>query len=153
MLGKIITRMLCLGLGLTISTVISPMAANAAPNIATDSAVFVERSGSDRSRVLEPATAVTRGERVITIVRWYNLGGDGAFTITNPLPRDIAYQKSSHSNEEVSVDGGRSWGHLGQLRIGSRLASPEDVTHVRWRIPAPVAASGTGQIAYSGIVR
>lgn len=151
MRGKIFARMLCLGLAANAAN--APATAHAAPNIATDSAVFVERNGSHRSRLLEPATVVNRGERVITIVRWYKLGGDGAFTITNPLPHDISYQKSSHENEQVSVDGGRSWGHLGKLRIGSRLASPEDVTHVRWRIPAPVAASGTGQIAYSGIVR
>jgi hypothetical protein len=59
--------------------------------------------------------------------------------------------------EEISIDGGRSWGKLGMLMIrdtsGTRLASPEDVTHVRWRIPASVAARGTGTIAYSAIVR
>jgi hypothetical protein len=35
--------------------------------------------------------------------------------------------------------------------MGSRFATPEDVTHVRWRIAAPGGARG--QIAYSGIVR
>jgi hypothetical protein len=53
----------------------------------------------------------------------------------------------------VSVDGGKTWGKLGKLRIGSRLATPEDVTHVRWRISAAHAALGRGDIAYSGIVR
>ncbi len=127
--------------------------AAAAPNIATDSAVFVEHRQTNALRSLEPATDLSRGDRVVTILRWYRLGGDGDFTITNPLPKAISYQKSTRSGELVSVDGGRTWGRLGQLRIGSRYATPEDVTHVRWRISARHAASGSGQIAYRGIVR
>jgi len=113
----------------------------------------VERAEAGQSRRLEPAGDLNRGDRVVTILRWQKLGGDGGFTITNPLPKAISYQKSSLPNEEVSVDGGRSWGLLGKLRIGARMATPEDVTHVRWRIPAERAASGAGQIAYRGIVR
>ncbi len=75
------------------------------------------------------------------------------FTLINPLPRAIAYQASARDDEQVSVDGGRSWGRIGDLRLGARTATPEDVTHVRWRVPASSAASGSGRIAYSGIVR
>jgi len=138
-----------------ISTAIACLAttASAAPNIATDSAIFVEQRQSDSIRSLEPATDLSRGDRVVTILRWYRLGGDGDFTITNPLPRAITYQKSTRANEQVSVNGGRTWGRLGDLRIGSRYATPEDVTHVRWRISARRAEGGSGQIAYRGIVR
>lgn len=130
-----------------------PQLAFAAPNVALDSAVFVEKTAQGDSRRLEPAQRLSRGDRVVTVVSWYRLGGDGGFTVTNPLPRAIAYQESAHENEEVSVDGGRSWGRIGQLRHGSRMATPEDVTHVRWRIPATRAAQGSGHIAYAGIVR
>lgn len=130
-----------------------PAAADAAPNVATDSAVFVENRQSDTLRHLEPAGELSRGDRVVTILRWYRLGGDGGFTITNPMPQAISYQRSSRTDEQVSVDGGKSWGRLGELHIGSRLATPEDVTHVRWRISASHAAYGKGEIAYSGIVR
>lgn len=126
-----------------------PHAANARPAVATDSAVFVERSQPGSMRSLEPASRLNRGDRVVTIVNWYRMGGDGGFTITNPLPRAIAYQASARDNQEVSVDGGRTWGRLGELRIGNRIATPEDVTHMRWRIPA----GNAGRIAYSGIVR
>ena len=125
----------------------------ATPNIATDSAVFVERAQPGNMRRLEPASRLSRGDRVITIVSWYRMGGDGGFTITNPLPRAVAYQASAREDEEVSVDGGRSWGRLGALHIGQRLATPEDVTHIRWRIPAGAALRGKGPIAYSRIVR
>ena len=127
--------------------------ASASPSVATDSAVFVERLAPGNVRHLEPADHLIRGDRIITVVTWYRMGGDGGFVITNPMPRAITYQESAHRDEEVSIDGGRSWGRLGALRIGTRLASPEDVTHVRWRIAPGHAARGRGHIAYSGIVR
>lgn len=123
------------------------------PAISTDSAVYVERSSNGNGRRLEPADRLARGDRVVTVVTWYRMGGDGGFVITNPLPQRLAYQRSARDGQEVSVDGGRTWGRLGSLRIGNRVASPEDVTHMRWRIPAYSAARGRGQIAFAGIVR
>ncbi|MEZ5737186.1 MAG: hypothetical protein R3E09_15540 [Novosphingobium sp.] len=137
----------------SLSGLLLSQTAFAAPNIAMDSAVYVERTGHGSMLHLEPADRLNRGDRVITILSWHRLGGDGGFTITNPLPNAIAYQANAREDEQVSVDGGRSWGRLGSLRIGSRLATPEDVTHVRWRIPASSVAKGRGNIAYSGIVR
>jgi hypothetical protein len=141
------------GYAMTGLAITLPQAALAQPTVATDSAVFVERTRNENLRSLEPADRLNRGERVVTILSWYRMGGDGGFTITNPLPRAIAYQASARDDQEVSVDGGRNWGRLGDLKIAGRIATPEDVTHIRWRIPAVRAARGQGQIAYSGIVR
>ncbi len=132
--------------------------AQAAPRVALNSAIFVEKQEAGNVRRLEPASKLSRGDRVVTVLTWRQSGGpkDGngaGFTLTNPLPRSIAYQGSAREDEEVSVDGGRSWGRLGDLFIGARLATPEDVTHVRWRVAPGQAARGQGQIAYSGIVR
>lgn len=131
----------------------SPALATATPGVTTDSAVYVERQATPAGRRLELAEALSPGDRVVTIVRWQRQRGQGGFTITNPLPRAISYQDSSLDEQEVSIDGGRNWGRLGQLRIGARLAGPEDVTHVRWRISERSSLAGRGQIAYSGIVR
>lgn len=127
--------------------------AQGAPAIATDSAVYVERIAPDASRHLEPASKLTPGDRVVTVLRWYRMGGEGSFVITNPLPASLTYQKSDGDAQEVSVDGGRTWGHLGALRIGHRDATPEDVTHIRWRINASSFGGYRGQFAYAGIVR
>ncbi|HEY0960334.1 MAG TPA: hypothetical protein VGE05_13855 [Novosphingobium sp.] len=127
-----------------------PQAAFAAPAVATDSAVFVERLEPGNIRSLALASRLSRGDRVVTVVTWRRMGGDGGFTITNPMPRAISYQASTRDDEEVSIDGGRTWGRLGELRIGGRYATPEDVTHIRWRVPA---GNARGRIAYSGIVR
>ena len=78
--------------------------------------------------------------------------------MTNPLPRTVSFQRSVDGTEEVSIDGGRSWGHLEDLRIRDsdgfiRSAAPEDVTHLRWRVPGSVALRGSGQLTYRGVVR
>lgn len=133
-----------------------PTACFARSAIALDSAVFVERvrqDGEGTTRRLEQASTLKRGERIVGVVTWYRMGGNGGFTVTNALPRGVYYQGSAADREDVSVDGGRSWGQLGTLRAGSRLATAEDVTHVRWHVPATSAARGQGRIAYSGIVR
>jgi hypothetical protein len=121
--------------------------------VATDSALFLEQRAPDNVRKLTPAHNLRRGDRVVTVLSWQLRHGQGGFVITNPLPPLIAYQASAREDEEISVDGGRSWGQLGTLRLGTRMATPEDVTHVRWRITPILASRGRGQIAYSGIVR
>lgn len=135
---------------LGIIALIAAAPVSAAPAITIDSAVFVERAAPSMGRALVPASELSPGDRVVYIVRWARKDGEGTFTVTNPLPRTVAYQASAEGNEEVSADGGRTWGRLGTLRIGDRLATPEDVTHVRWRVLSPRAS---GQIAYSAIVR
>ncbi|GAA4767666.1 hypothetical protein [Novosphingobium ginsenosidimutans] len=137
--------------GLVLTTLSS--AAFASPAVTLDSAVFVERITPQSGRMLEPANDLSRGDRVVYVVRWYKLGGDGGFVVTNPLPRSVYYQGSANGDEEVSIDGGRTWGKLGLIRIGDRVATPEDVTHVRWRVDPRTASRGQGRIAYSAIVR
>ncbi len=133
-----------------------PLPALASPAVTLDSAVYVEhvqqRNGT-LTRALEPANRLNRGERVVTLVNWYMLGGSGGFTVVNAIPAGLAYQGSADGGEDVSVDGGKSWGKLAQLHIGARNATPEDVTHVRWRVSPQQALNGAGRIAYAGFVR
>lgn len=138
-----------------------PIALQAAETVRFASDVFVERfitaPGGGTSRILQRADRLNPGDRVIFIVNWTALRGR-EFTVTNPLPRAVAFQRSGDGEEEVSVDGGRTWGVMGDLQVrdrdGSvRLASPEDVTHLRWRVPGTTALRGSGQLTYRGVVR
>lgn len=120
-----------------------------ARSVALDSSVFVERT-RDTARILEPARQLVPGDRVVTVLTWRREAPGGQFTVANALPRGLYYQGSASDTEEVSIDGGRNWGKLGLLRIGSRFVTAEDVTHVRWRVQS---SGASGRIAYSAIVR
>ena len=121
-------------------------------------AVYVERqSPGNTAKIIEPASEFRRGETVILMVKWQSANGRKPFLVTSLIPRALQYQRSSHDRQLVSVDGGRNWGKIGKLQIvdryGERLASAEDVTHLRWSISARMAKRGSGQVSYSAIVR
>lgn len=128
----------------------------AAPPVEVANRVFVERPAAAGARVLEPARTLRRGDKLVYVVSWKAPQAE-RFTITNPLPRTVAYQRGGSGAEEVSVDGGRSWGLLEALRVRDggrwRSATPEDVTHIRWQVPAQLAMAGSGRMSWSGIVR
>ena len=142
---------------------VAPATIHAAERVQLASDVFVERyvpgPGGRISRVLERPAALHPGDRLIFVVNWKAraAGGSRDFTVTNPMPLSVSYQRSIEANEEVSIDGGANWGRLEDLRQRDdghiRQATPEDVTHVRWRVPARMAVLGSGQITYRGEVR
>lgn len=140
----------------------TPACANSGmrPAVSVDSAVYVEHASNNSgslTRSLQLADRLSRGDRIVTILTWQKQGGpnsgNAGFTVVNPLPRKVAYQGSARDDEQVSVDGGHNWGRLGELSVGTRLATAEDVTHVRWHVDPRQAALGQGRIAYSAIVR
>jgi len=129
--------------------------------VALGRAVFVERTGHTGDgrieRRIEPASRLARGDKVVLMVEWRGKPDGKGFAVTSPVPRALSFQDASQEGVEVSVDGGRSWGRIGQIRLrdgaGIRFATPEDVTHLRWRIGPREAALGSGRLTYSAIVR
>ncbi|MCT2558130.1 hypothetical protein N0B51_03975 [Tsuneonella sp. YG55] len=111
-------------------------------------AVYVERT-REGVRELEPATSLKAGDKVVLVVEWRAQSPDRRFTVQSAVPRDLAFQRAGSDAIEVSTDGGRNWGELGTLRIGSRLASAEDVTHLRLR----VVGRQRGRMTFSAVVR
>jgi hypothetical protein len=144
---------------LAMCLIAAPATAQAA--VVLSSAVFVERvSHTDDGRIerrVEPASRLAKGDIVVLMVEWRNPRFDRGFFVSSPIPATLAFQGSSRDGEQVSVDGGRHWGELGSLTFrdsyGLRLASPEDVTNVRWPVSAQEAAQGSGRITYSAVVR
>lgn len=141
-----------------------PVAASAADEVALSSTVFVERDVTDttgrKRTVLEEPKAVTPGDRLIFLLRYRNMGATPAsdFVVTNPMPPAVAYQGTPDAAALVSIDGGRSWGQLGQLRVTERDgnvrgARPEDVTHVRWALKSAIPVGTTGKLSFRGVVR
>ncbi len=112
-------------------------------------AMYIER-GIGSGVALEPADRLRTGDKVVMVMQWNAAAQDSAFTLASRVPPALAFQRSGRENVEVSVDGGQRWGRIGSLRIGSRLAAPEDVTDLRWRIPS---RDGSGMLTYSAVVR
>lgn len=119
-------------------------------------AVYVERKVPKPDgrviRALEPAYELRRGDQVVLMLEWSAPVRDG-FMVSSRVPRDLAFRRAGGMEAEVSIDGGRSFGTLESLRIGDRRATPEDVTHLRWRVTEADAANGRGLLTYSAIVR
>lgn len=149
---------------LALTAMLMPGAALASSDVMTKASIFVERidpQGTGARRVrLEPARQVSPGERLIYVVEYRNTGNRPVqgFTVTNPLPRTVRLDETVDGSELVSIDGGRSWGQLGALRVslgnGSwRPANPEDVTHLRWRVGDTLMQGETRRVTFRAIVR
>ena len=111
-----------------------------AQDVAIASAVYLERVGDGTTRI-EPATRLTRGDRVVTILTWEAPRG-GSYTVVSPVPAGLALQSTSQPGLEVSTDGGRTWRRLADLD-----SVPPGTTHFRWRVGA------NGRLSYRAVVR
>ena len=124
-------------------------AAAAESGVDIDRSVYVERR-DDGVRALEPATTLNKGDKVVLVLEWRAAAPGRGFTVESAVPRLLAFQRAGSDAVEVSIDNGRNWGRLGNLRVGNRLASAEDVTHLRLRVKGSAPA---GRMTYSAIVR
>lgn len=113
-----------------------------------EGSIYLERTAFG-ARLVELATELRRGDRVVLLVRWHAGDDRDGFTVTTPVPPALAFQRDSSDDVEVSVDGGRTWTRFDQ-KSGAR---PERVTHLRWRIGAREAAQESGSFAYAATVR
>ncbi|MFM5913650.1 MAG: hypothetical protein ACKOPR_02750 [Chakrabartia godavariana] len=149
---------------LALFLILVPSFSYASESVALDSSVYVERivpEANGRTRtVLEPPKVVTPGDRLVFILQYRNTGTQSAkdFVVTNPMPAPVAYQGTSDTVAQVSVDGGKTFAALAALKVREadgtlRAARPEDVTHVRWALREPIAAGAQGKLSFRGIVR
>lgn len=126
--------------------------------------VFVEREqkrpDGSVATILEEPKLVLPGDQLVFVVRYKNVGAQPAskFTVTNPIPRAVAFSGTADGTEIVSIDGGRNWGFLTQLKVSKadgsvRPALPGDVTHVKWNLNQTLAAGSAGKLVFRGVVR
>jgi uncharacterized repeat protein (TIGR01451 family) len=149
---------------LAMLALIAPVTANAANEVSLTSSVFVEKTvpqADGRTRlVLEEPKIVVPGDKLVFVLNYRNQGAKPAtdFVVTNPMPGAVAYQGTPDAGAIVSVDGGKSWGPMAALKVRKtdgtfRSAYPEDVTHVRWAMKAPIPVGAVGKLSFRGVVR
>jgi len=118
----------------------------------------VTENGLTSVQLLDP-TVVVPGDHLLFTTRYQNDSAQPVtnFVVTNPLPSAVVLSGDEAAANEVSVDGGKTWGLLSTLKVsdgqgGQRAAVPSDVTHMRWTI-AKIAPGAAGQVEYHAIVR
>jgi uncharacterized repeat protein (TIGR01451 family) len=136
----------------------------AANQVSLVSEVFVEKvvvaPNGRASTLLKQPDVVMPGDNLVFVVKYRNEGAQSArnFILTNPMPNAVAFREAAGEGALFSVDGGKSWGRLGELKVqGSdrrlRSARPDDVTHVRWAFRQPLPAGASGKVTFRGTVR
>ncbi|MDI1294804.1 MAG: hypothetical protein PSY12_02815 [bacterium] len=148
---------------LCVPPLIAPSAAIAQPTIRIDTRMFVERVRTDVNgrarRILASADRAGPGDQLIFVMDWRNAGRRPVrgFALTTPVPRGASPDLTDPAMW-VSVDGGAHWGRLDQLWLptplgGTRRATAEDVTHVRWMLADAISPGQAGRLSYRAMVR
>jgi uncharacterized repeat protein (TIGR01451 family) len=144
-------------------TVGSVPAIAAAP-VELSSDIFVEKqvkqsNGTFATTLVVPKLIVP-GDQLVFVVRYKNTGNSPAknFSVTNPMPPAVTFSGTSDGAEIASVDGGKSWGKLSELRVKMengtiRPALMTDVTHIKWHMKQTLAAGEAGKLIFRGVVK
>jgi uncharacterized repeat protein (TIGR01451 family) len=138
--------------------------AMAAAPVELSSDIFIEKQkkmpDGSFSTVLEMPKVILPGDQLVFVVRYRNASAKPAtnFSVTNPIPAAIAFSGTSDGTEIVSIDGGKSWGKLSQLRVKQadgnvRAALMSDVTHIKWNMNQTLAAGDAGKLIFRGVVK
>jgi hypothetical protein len=121
----------------------------------------VDAKGVKKLTLVDPSTILPG----TPIVIWLNYRNTAAkpvtnFVITNPI--NAATQFTGFGANSgwglVSVDGGKTFGALTAFKVTrqdktTRPAIALDVTHLRWTLPRPIAAGGTGTLSFYAVVK
>ena len=141
-----------------------PAIAAAGPLQVTSSVMVEHRAAAadGTTRIaLEKAVKVAPGDRVVFVTSYANTGRQpiADLVLADPIPASIAYRAPATGSPapDLSVDG-RTFGPLATLRValpagGTRAATPDDVTAVRWRLTAPLAPGAHGELAFRAILK
>jgi len=107
-----------------------------------------------------PETVVP-GDRLRFTLQLDNQTSESAagLKFVNPIPPEVRFASTDDmAGFSVSIDGGKTYGTLAGLTVpvagaAARPATVDDVTHVQWVLPEPLAAGAVKKVTFFGIVR
>lgn len=119
-------------------------------------------NGQRQSRFV-PAISVAQGQTVYYTVRIRNPTSVPArdVEVVRRIPMNTQYVAGSAAGPsatiEFSIDGGATFAEPSQLLVidamGTRLASPEEYTHIRWRLRHALAPGATALARFQAVFR
>lgn len=126
--------------------------------VALQTAVQKEQRSVDEagevSMELVEADKVVPGDVVIYTVTYTNVSDESVenIVITNPIPAQLTFVPDSSfspgAEVSFSADGGATWGELDALVVrdgdAERIATAEDLTHIRWRLTGELESGEQG---------
>lgn len=126
--------------------------------------VVVQMPDGTESLTRAPAELVVPGERVVYTLSFTNDDAAPAsdLVLTMPVPSEIKYMDGTASKSGAktvySADGGQTFAARDVLRTtgadgNARVATADDITHIRWTVAGPVAVGETGSLSYKGILK
>lgn len=150
------------GVLIAISAFAAPVAAAAAQEkpVALESRVQLVRPAEDggQPQLVEPENVVP-GDMLLFTTSFFNEGAAPVtdFVVVNPVADSLALTAEGAGQTDVSIDGGKTWGPIAQLKIvdeegQERPATVDDVTHLRWTF-AQIQPGETGQVQFVALVR
>lgn len=154
MLNKLLAAIL-----LTVCAVPVAAAAQERPIRLQSDVKLVRQAQEGQAPELVAPEGVVPGDTLLFTTSYRNEGASAVsnFVIVNPVPADLVLTDEAATATEVSVDGGKQWGQLANLKIvkedgEQRPATIEDITHMRW-VFASVAPSANGEVKFNARVR
>ncbi len=121
--------------------------------------MVVVNKGGKVSYQFKPATLVLPGETIQYNTSYQNISNKPAdnIHIVNPIPKHTVYLANSarghNTNIQFSVDGGRTYGQVGALRVQGNdgkayIAKPSDYTHIRWQYHGSLAPKAKQAVTF-----
>ncbi|MEM1088116.1 MAG: hypothetical protein AAGH90_10325 [Pseudomonadota bacterium] len=109
------------------------------------------------------SSEIAPGDEVRYRLVYDNQGDSDALDVNlvMPVPVEINFIEGSATSQEASVvysvDDGVSFADRGDLRIlidgEDRIATSEEITHIKWTFTEAIEAGDTGEISFRGVLQ
>lgn len=116
-------------------------------------------AATGKAEHLADAASVVPSDQLVFAVSYHNTSTSPVtdLLIVNPVPASVRVTQQSANANEVSVDGGSSWGKLSDLVVthadGTKApATADDISHLRWKVTL-IDPGQTGSVTFRATVR
>lgn len=124
--------------------------------------IVADEDGNEVKTFTE-ASEIAPGDELRYRLSYDNQGESDAIDVklVMPVPAEVDFIEGSAVTDGTkvaySIDNGSSFADRGSLRVlvdgEERIATSEDITHVRWTFTEAIEAGTTGEISFRGVLQ